>query len=740
MTALAAAVGFYGKLPCRGDFLRRRVSQEFLDIWDEWLQASIAHSRQTLQDAWLDAYLTTPVWRFALAEGVCGTGAYAGVMVPSVDRVGRYFPLTIVAQWNTSESPVEAACGGHRWFDAAEALAMEAPDTSDFDAFDERVAQLAERIDTTGVGEAAGFQHALKNAEFPHRAGQWHVPLEAASSIQRAVNAIAARELERTLRPVSIWWTDGSDRMPAAWLTTRGLPIPESFGAMLTGDWAKTGWNTVGRGAKGGANKSAAPLASTSTRSSAYMEMGANVHSSFATDAGGREGSHAGSGSNGATGRNGDPAFGTRPGIGALVGANPDTDFDTRTGTGANPDAGFGARSSIGASSNTDFGTGAGRGTSSDIGFSTPTSAGGSPDTNSGARLGIGALVGANPDTGFDSRGGTGTSADTSFGARTGAGANPGSGFGTHTGIGALIGAGTDGRNGVGALAGTNADSPLGASAPAAADEFSIEFDDLPGQIIPNDVALDLLDEVRIELTAHHEPISRKWNAPPQSVFFVSRPDVGLWAISTSGSEDARHAAAQAVSDLLQSIPAAGTLSSMVEEVRRALHALRRQIARQGAGAIDPYDLARVIVFAARDGECALICSGEVQAVRCRALSAHFVIGVADFSGDATLPRIRELPASNAPNSLMDIVTGADEPALIVRYESLQPGDSWLLAAAPLFDQPQLSLLDEAMTKREHDTVSSLSAIRIACTPEYAKRDGPLPVLLLAASPSPVET
>jgi hypothetical protein len=62
-----------------------------------------------------------------------------------------------------------------------------------------------------------------------------------------------------------------------------------------------------------------------------------------------------------------------------------------------------------------------------------------------------------------------------------------------------------------------------------------------------------------------------------------------------------------------------------------------------------------------------------------------------------------------------------------------------LLAAAPLFDRPQLSLLDEAMTKSEHDTVSSLSAIRIACTPEFAKRDGPLPVLLLAASPSPVE-
>jgi len=536
MAPIAAAVGFYGKLPCRGDFLRRRVPQEFLDLWDEWLQSSLAHSRHALQEAWLDAYLTSPVWRFALAEGVCGTGAYAGVMVPSVDRVGRYFPLTIVAQWHTGESPLDAACGAHRWFDAAEALAMEAPDTTDLDAFDERVAQLAERIDISGVAEAANLQQLLKHAEFPHRAGQWHVPLEAVGSLQRAVNAIAVRELERTMRPVSVWWTDGSDRMPAAWLTARGLPTPESFSAMLSGDYEKAGWNSAGREPKSMPAKAAV----------------ASV------------------------------------------------------------------------------------------------------------------------------------------------------------------------------------------AVPAVA-ELSVEFEDLPG--LPAEAILEpeFLEEPQIEITAHHEPISRKWNAPPQSVFFVSRPDIGLWGISTSGFEDARHAAAQAVGDLLQSIPPCGTLSSLAEEVRRSLHALRRQLARQDAGAIDPYELARVVVFLAHDNECAIVCFGDVQVVRCRALSAQFIIGVADFSGDATLPRIRELPSNGSANSLLDIVTGADEPALNVRYESLQPGDAWLLVAAPLFDQPQLSLLDEAMTKSEQDTVSSLSAIRIACAPEYAKRDGPLPVLLLAASPSTVE-
>ena len=41
-------VGFYGKLPSHGDFLRRRVSDAFVDAWDAWLRECIASSRTTL--------------------------------------------------------------------------------------------------------------------------------------------------------------------------------------------------------------------------------------------------------------------------------------------------------------------------------------------------------------------------------------------------------------------------------------------------------------------------------------------------------------------------------------------------------------------------------------------------------------------------------------------------------------------------------------------------------------------
>jgi type VI secretion system protein ImpM len=145
----ATAVGFYGKLPCNGDFLQRRVPQEFIDVWDPWLQECIHASREALREDWLNAYLTSPVWRFVLAEGVCGSGAYAGVMLPSVDRVGRYFPLTIVAQLNVDDCVLEIACDcAQQWFTSAEALALGALEAADLDlvTFDTQVASLADQM------------------------------------------------------------------------------------------------------------------------------------------------------------------------------------------------------------------------------------------------------------------------------------------------------------------------------------------------------------------------------------------------------------------------------------------------------------------------------------------------------------------------------------------------------------------------------------------------------------------
>ena len=97
MASQLPTAGFYGKLFSTGDFVRRGFPVEIYELWDPWLQQGLLHSRAALGEHWLDAYLSAPIWRFVLAPGLAGDAAWVGAMMPSVDRVGRYFPLTVVA-------------------------------------------------------------------------------------------------------------------------------------------------------------------------------------------------------------------------------------------------------------------------------------------------------------------------------------------------------------------------------------------------------------------------------------------------------------------------------------------------------------------------------------------------------------------------------------------------------------------------------------------------------------------
>src|SRR5262245_53250846 len=126
-------VGLYGKLPSHGDFLRRRISDVFVERWDGWLRESLAASRSALGTRWLDVYLTSPAWRFVCGPGACGPDAVLGLMAPSVDRVGRYFPLTIVSTLPPYVSVVAAATETEAFFDAAERLVIETLDAEDVD-------------------------------------------------------------------------------------------------------------------------------------------------------------------------------------------------------------------------------------------------------------------------------------------------------------------------------------------------------------------------------------------------------------------------------------------------------------------------------------------------------------------------------------------------------------------------------------------------------------------------------
>src|SRR4051794_30183043 len=241
-------VGFYGKLPSHGDFLRRRVADEFVARWDGWLQECLAASRMALADGWLNVYLTSPAWRFVCAAGALGPAPVAGLMVPSVDRVGRYFPLTIVAELPQNVSPVSMATSGHAFYDGAQRLLIETLEAVeiDFDRFDERVEGLASELDAPTGRLPLTLDVAALAALNVGTATDWRIPLAFPPDLAPAFEQMLAQHLTSLYDPLTLWWTDGSSFVEPSCLITKGLPRPDSFAAMLDGSWTEREWQGIG--------------------------------------------------------------------------------------------------------------------------------------------------------------------------------------------------------------------------------------------------------------------------------------------------------------------------------------------------------------------------------------------------------------------------------------------------------------------------------------------------------------
>jgi type VI secretion system protein ImpM len=219
--------GWYGKMPCLGDFATRRLSPDFIRPWDAWLQRSIAASRQQLGDAWLSTYLTSPMWRFALAAGACGEEASIGVLVPSVDRVGRYFPLTLALVLSTRSTLVHAL-REQSWFAELEAIGLAALNT-DF-SIDALERSLAEHPFHGATGDAASFTEELTSLP-SEGASPRMFHFSSAQAIPAAIELAAHRVLEQA--SLGLWWCVEPETGASELHVSTGLPPPEHFRALL---------------------------------------------------------------------------------------------------------------------------------------------------------------------------------------------------------------------------------------------------------------------------------------------------------------------------------------------------------------------------------------------------------------------------------------------------------------------------------------------------------------------------
>jgi type VI secretion system protein ImpM len=222
--------GYYGKLPARADFVNRRLARRTVQRWDNWLQQCLARSQSALGAAWEDCYLTAPAWRFALPARICGDSALIGVLVPSVDAVGRCFPLLLAQELPETTDATTIAAGASAWFEAAERLALEALDGAfDLATLDRPLPALSPSLPPMG-------QPLLGGAAASYPVGLWiGLPmLSALGAVLRTTAGVGPRP--------ALWWTAGGEEFGPAVAISTGLVAPTGFAALLDGAWARHGW------------------------------------------------------------------------------------------------------------------------------------------------------------------------------------------------------------------------------------------------------------------------------------------------------------------------------------------------------------------------------------------------------------------------------------------------------------------------------------------------------------------
>ncbi len=219
----------FGKLQTRRDFVAVDMPRALLTAWEQWMQNSVAASREQLKTRWIDAFLMAPIWRFWLGSDIIGSAAM-GAFMPSVDGVGRYFPLAVFAvadEGMTLEPPEISAQDA--WFDAVERFLLWTLDERDHDAVLAGLADLpapaSRRINAAWPDVEFAAQGVLRVAAQDR-------------SFEKCFELGRGADPDRAYSSSTFWWTAGGEDFPSCALAARRMPSPFAFVGMMTGDFA----------------------------------------------------------------------------------------------------------------------------------------------------------------------------------------------------------------------------------------------------------------------------------------------------------------------------------------------------------------------------------------------------------------------------------------------------------------------------------------------------------------------
>jgi len=226
-------IGLFGKLPAHGDFVQRNLSSGFINVWDEWLQHFIAGTQEQLGEDWLNIYLTSPIWRFVFSAGVIDENNWTGIMMPSVDRVGRYYPFSVIKKLPQAVNPFEFIQLQTAWYKNIEALALDALDGVLL------IDDLMSELESNTVEHKSDYSRSAFN--FDNDGFQFDMVFEEQST-STVYPLLLDTVMTKSFQSYSVWQTSGSDCISPCLFSAQGLPAVQKMPAMLNGDWQGCNW------------------------------------------------------------------------------------------------------------------------------------------------------------------------------------------------------------------------------------------------------------------------------------------------------------------------------------------------------------------------------------------------------------------------------------------------------------------------------------------------------------------
>ena len=216
-------MGWFGKLPSVGDFVGRGLPSSLREIIYGWISSGMMALAQSQPENWRDAYLVSFVWHFVIHPNIWDKPALSGCLAPSVDKVGRCFPLLVLRSFNKCDVG-RTLPPASRWLHQINAALRDI--IGEHTAVDQ-VLDVLKRQAPVDAKEKDSMTNILD---------ELGIVDDASTPLEEWFSWPDLAELFTKRADCSFWWAEPAPNLPPRQIIHHGLPDDELFCLLMGGN------------------------------------------------------------------------------------------------------------------------------------------------------------------------------------------------------------------------------------------------------------------------------------------------------------------------------------------------------------------------------------------------------------------------------------------------------------------------------------------------------------------------